>query len=117
MGIDSPYCVYCATREKIDFSRIFLWSERKVALDMRATFLYRVFVCFVLEVLLYFFFIPRLYFLLLPYAACCVLCTLYCHPSVFVYTVQRPAVQCSSSFFAKIWWSEDLSGDKFIYSL
>ena len=80
MGIDSPYCVHCATREKIDFSRIFLWSERKVALDMRATFLYRIFVCFVLEVLLYFFFIPRLYFLLLPYAACCVLFTVLVIP-------------------------------------
>ena len=87
-------------------------------LYMRATFLYRIFVCFVLEVLLYFFFIFwPLHFLLLPYAACFVLCTVLCYPSLFVYSVQRPGVLYSSSFFTKIWWSEDLSGDKIIYLL
>ena len=84
-------------------------------LYMRATFLYRIFVCFILEVLLYFFFIlGHCIFYCCPmlFVVCCLL-----YSSLFVYTVQRPAVQCSSSFFTKIWWSEDLSGDRIIYLL
>ena len=65
-----------------------LWSEQKVVLYMRATFLYRIFVCFVLEVLLYFFFIfGHCIFYCFPMllVVCCVLysVTLVCLCTLF----------------------------------